>query len=31
MYKTVMMNEVEQIMKKGPIDVLDVREPDEYE
>jgi rhodanese-related sulfurtransferase len=31
MYKTVMMNEVEQIMKKGPIDVLDVREPEEYE
>jgi rhodanese-related sulfurtransferase len=31
MYKTVMMNEVEQLMKKGPIDVLDVREPEEYE
>jgi rhodanese-related sulfurtransferase len=31
MYKTVMMNEVEQAMKKGHIDVLDVREPEEYE
>jgi rhodanese-related sulfurtransferase len=31
MYKTVMMNEVEQAMKKGSIHVLDVREPDEYE
>jgi rhodanese-related sulfurtransferase len=31
MYKTVMMNDVEQAMKKGPIDVLDVREPEEYE
>jgi rhodanese-related sulfurtransferase len=31
MYKTVMMNDVEQAMKKGLIDVLDVREPEEYE
>ena len=31
MYKTVMMNDVEQAMKNGPIDVLDVREPEEYE
>lgn len=31
MYKTVMMPEVEQAMKKGPIHVLDVREPEEFE
>ncbi len=31
MYKTVMMTDVELAMKKGPIHVLDVREPDEYE
>lgn len=31
MYKTVMMNELEQAMKKGPVRVLDVREPEEYE
>jgi len=31
MYKTVLMPEVEQAMKKGPILVLDVREPEEYE
>ena len=31
MYKAVMMNEVEQKMKKEPINVLDVREPEEYE
>jgi rhodanese-related sulfurtransferase len=30
-YKTVMMNELEQAMKKGSIHVLDVRERDEYE
>lgn len=31
MYKTVMMNELEQQMKKGPIHVLDVREEEEFE
>ena len=31
MYKTVMMNDLEQLLKKGPVNVLDVREIDEYE
>ena len=31
MYKTVMMNELEQQLKKGPVNILDVREVDEYE
>ncbi len=31
MYKTVMMNDLEQAMKKGNVDVIDVREPEEYE
>jgi|688.fasta_scaffold80814_2 rhodanese-related sulfurtransferase len=31
MYKTVMMNELEQLIKKGPIHILDVREPEEFE
>lgn len=31
MYKTVMMNDVEQLMKKGDVHVLDVREPEEFE
>ena len=31
LYKTVMMNDVEQAMKKGPILILDVREIEEYE
>lgn len=31
MYKTVMMNDLEQLLKKGPLNILDVREPEEYE
>jgi rhodanese-related sulfurtransferase len=31
MYKTMMMNELEQLLKKGPVQILDVREPEEYE
>ena len=31
MYKTVMMNELEQLLKKETIHILDVREPEEYE
>jgi rhodanese-related sulfurtransferase len=31
MYKTVMMNDVEQLMKKGEVHVLDVRESEEFE
>jgi rhodanese-related sulfurtransferase len=31
MYQSMMMNELEQLMKKGPVNVLDVREPEEYE
>lgn len=31
MYKTVMMNDLEQAMKKGGVNVIDVREPEEYE
>jgi rhodanese-related sulfurtransferase len=31
MYKTIMMNELEQLLKKGPVQILDVREPEEYE
>ena len=31
MYKTVMMNDLELAMKKGDVDVIDVREPEEYE
>jgi rhodanese-related sulfurtransferase len=31
MYKTVMMNDLEQLIKKGTLNILDVREPEEYE
>ena len=31
MYKTVMMNDLEQVMKKGTVNVIDVREPEEFE
>jgi rhodanese-related sulfurtransferase len=31
MYKTVMMNDVEQLMKKEKVQVLDVREEEEFE
>jgi rhodanese-related sulfurtransferase len=31
MYTTIMMNDLEQQLKKAPVHILDVREPEEYE